>query len=153
MLRLIGYLLLALWSMGVAIFATQNTDLITIKLFSFTSMRVPLGLCLVLCFVVGTLVAAGLAVIFGRKTPTITATTNNANSRYSFSRPTTASNRPTNQSNAPKSSNKASSSQTFGFWGNQFPNNKSNSPTAKNANAAARSVNQSDFDRDDEEEW
>ncbi|MEI6429110.1 MAG: LapA family protein [Pseudanabaena sp. ELA607] len=153
MLRLIGYLLLALWSMGVAIFATQNTDLITIKLFSLTSMRVPLGLCLVLCFGVGTLVAAGLAVIFGRKSPAIAAKGNNADGRYSFSRPITASNRPTNQSNAPKSSNKASSSQTSGFWGNRFPNNKSNSQTPKGSNAAARSVNQSDFDRDDEEEW
>ncbi len=62
MLRLIGYLLLALWSMGVAIFATQNTDLITIKLFGFTSMRIPLGLCLVFCFGVGTLVASGLLI-------------------------------------------------------------------------------------------
>jgi uncharacterized integral membrane protein len=67
MLRLIGYLLLTFWSMGVAIFATQNTELITIKLLGFTSMQVPLGLCLVFCFGVGTLVASGFSFYAAKK--------------------------------------------------------------------------------------
>ncbi|WP_019500260.1 lipopolysaccharide assembly protein LapA domain-containing protein [Pseudanabaena sp. PCC 6802] len=47
MLRILVYGLLWVLLMGVAIFATQNTMLVTIKFFTFESINLPVGLVLV----------------------------------------------------------------------------------------------------------
>jgi hypothetical protein len=49
MLRLSLYLFLWLTSMAIAIFATQNTSLVNLRLFNFESIKLPLGLLLVFC--------------------------------------------------------------------------------------------------------
>ncbi|AFY71409.1 hypothetical protein Pse7367_3161 [Thalassoporum mexicanum PCC 7367] len=57
MLRTFVYILLWVLIMGVAIFASQNLTLVTIKLFIFESIRLPLGLVLVTCAGAGGVVA------------------------------------------------------------------------------------------------
>jgi uncharacterized integral membrane protein len=47
MIRTFVYILLWVLIMGIAIFATQNLTLVSIKLFTFESIRLPLGLVLV----------------------------------------------------------------------------------------------------------
>jgi|GEM_PF-640479 len=47
MLRLSLYLFLWLTSMAIAIFATQNTNLVSLRLFNLESIKLPLGLLLV----------------------------------------------------------------------------------------------------------
>jgi uncharacterized integral membrane protein len=49
MIRTFVYILLWLLIMSVAIFASQNLTLITIKLLAWESVRLPLGLVLVAC--------------------------------------------------------------------------------------------------------
>lgn len=53
MFRLVLYFSLWIGSMGVAIFASQNIDLVSIKFGSFESIRIPLGLVLIFCAGVG----------------------------------------------------------------------------------------------------
>jgi len=48
-MRLLLYLFLCISSLGIAIFSSQNIYLITVKLVSFESIKLPLGLVLVLC--------------------------------------------------------------------------------------------------------
>ena len=49
MLRLSLYLFLWLTSMAIAVFATQNTNLVNLRLFNLESIKLPLGLLLVFC--------------------------------------------------------------------------------------------------------
>lgn len=49
MLRLLLYLCLWLGSMGLAIFSSQNIDLVTVKFIYLESIKLPLGLVLVFC--------------------------------------------------------------------------------------------------------
>jgi hypothetical protein len=49
MIRLSLYIFLWLASMAIAIFATQNTNLVNLRLFSFESIKLPLGLLLIFC--------------------------------------------------------------------------------------------------------
>lgn len=57
MLRILVYGLLWILLMGVAIFATQNTVLVTIKFFTFESINLPLGLVLVFSAGLGAIAA------------------------------------------------------------------------------------------------
>jgi len=56
MLRLSLYLFLWLISMAIAIFATQNTNLVNLRLFNLESIKLPLGLILVFCAGLGAVV-------------------------------------------------------------------------------------------------
>lgn len=49
MIRLSLYLFLWIASMAIAIFATQNTYLVSVRLFNFESIKIPLGLLLICC--------------------------------------------------------------------------------------------------------
>ena len=49
MIRLSLYIFLWIASMAIAIFATQNTYPVNLRLFSFESIKFPLGLVLVFC--------------------------------------------------------------------------------------------------------
>ena len=49
MIRLSLYLFLWVGSMAIAIFATQNTYLVSLRLFNFESIKLPLGLLLIFC--------------------------------------------------------------------------------------------------------
>lgn len=49
MIRLSLYIFLWITSMAIAIFATQNTNLVNLRLFSFESIKLPLGLLLIFC--------------------------------------------------------------------------------------------------------
>ncbi|MEE3717782.1 LapA family protein [Tumidithrix elongata RA019] len=53
MIRILLYFWLWFLSMGIAIFATQNTLSITLKFLVFDSIKLPLGLVLVFCAGVG----------------------------------------------------------------------------------------------------
>ncbi len=56
MIRLALYLFIWIGAMAIAIFATQNTALVSLKFFAFESIKLPLGLVLVFC--------AGLGAVF-----------------------------------------------------------------------------------------
>ncbi|PZV18223.1 MAG: hypothetical protein DCF20_03985 [Pseudanabaena sp.] len=49
MIRLSLYIFLWVGSMAIAIFATQNTLLVNLRLFTFESINLPLGLVLIFC--------------------------------------------------------------------------------------------------------
>ncbi len=49
MLRVLLYFCLWIGSMGLAIFASQNIDPVTVKLGTFESIKLPLGLVLISC--------------------------------------------------------------------------------------------------------
>ncbi|PZO42340.1 MAG: hypothetical protein DCF19_07025 [Pseudanabaena frigida] len=49
MIRLSLYIFLWISSMAIAIFATQNTALVNLRLFAFESIKLPLGLLLIFC--------------------------------------------------------------------------------------------------------
>ena len=53
MLRLIFYVLLWVASIGLAIFSSQNINLVTVKFLSFESIKVPIGLLLLFCVGLG----------------------------------------------------------------------------------------------------
>jgi uncharacterized integral membrane protein len=49
MIRLSLYIFLWIGSVAIAIFATQNTLLVNLRLFTFESINLPLGLVLIFC--------------------------------------------------------------------------------------------------------
>jgi hypothetical protein len=49
MIRLSLYIFLWFGSMAIAIFATQNTSFVSLRFFSFESIKLPLGLVLIFC--------------------------------------------------------------------------------------------------------
>ncbi len=71
MIRLSLYIFLWITSMAIAIFATQNTNLVNLRLFSFESIKLPLGLLLIFCAGFGaTCITIGQTVI-GFELPTV----------------------------------------------------------------------------------
>ncbi len=59
-MRLLLYLFLCISSLGIAIFSSQNIYLVTVKLVSLESIKLPLGLVLVLCAGLGAVLATFL---------------------------------------------------------------------------------------------
>lgn len=53
MLRLIFYVLLWITAIGLAIFSSQNINLVTVKFLSFESIKFPIGLLLLFCLGLG----------------------------------------------------------------------------------------------------
>jgi len=53
MIRLVIYFLLWITSIGLAIFSTQNINLVTFKFLSFESIKIPIGLLLIFCVGLG----------------------------------------------------------------------------------------------------
>ncbi|PZU98795.1 MAG: hypothetical protein DCE90_03015 [Pseudanabaena sp.] len=53
MLRLIFYVLLWASSIGLAVFSSQNINLVTVKFLSFESIKIPIGLLLLFCIGLG----------------------------------------------------------------------------------------------------
>ena len=118
MLRLALYLFLWLISMAIAIFATQNTNLVNLRLFNLESIKLPLGLLLVFCGGLGavfinfwqTSISFALPQI-PTKIPTkpTTSVNNQTSKNQSFSQPTAAkkdSSKPNNKSNSKPNNDK-----------------------------------------------
>lgn len=71
MMRLLLYLFLCISSLGIAIFSSQNIYLVTVKLISFESIKLPLGLVLVFCTGLGAVLVTFLTT-FSKTSPQFT---------------------------------------------------------------------------------
>ncbi len=129
MLRLSLYLFLWLTSMAIAVFATQNTNLVNLRLFNLESIKLPLGLLLVFC--------GGLGAVL----------INTWQTALSFALPNISTKIPTKPKNSVN--NQTSKNQSFTqstkvkkdiFKPNSKPNSKSNN-------------NQDNFDEGWEDDW
>ncbi|MEA5476936.1 LapA family protein [Pseudanabaena galeata UHCC 0370] len=95
MIRLSLYIFLWVASMAIAIFATQNTSLVNLKLFSFESIKLPLGLLLIFCAGFGAICITFGQTLIGFELPTVPKfsvfpTGNNASKRQTVVQPSTA---------------------------------------------------------------
>jgi len=71
MIRLFLYLFLWAGSMAIAIFATQNTYLVSLRLFNLESIKLPLGLLLIFCMGVGAIAINVLQTSISFDLPTV----------------------------------------------------------------------------------
>jgi uncharacterized integral membrane protein len=93
MIRIFTYFLLSLLLVGVSIFAIQNSQIVTLRLFNQESINLPLGVVLVFSAGLGTLVITVLQVSNRRAYSQVTNSSNSQNpSSYQTSK--TATSRP-----------------------------------------------------------
>jgi len=95
MIRLSLYIFLWFASMAIAIFATQNTNLVNLRLFSFESIKLPLGLLLIFCAGFGATCITFGQTLISFESPTVPkfsvfSNGNNASKRQTMAQPSPA---------------------------------------------------------------